>query len=108
MTPNKKPTVQQVVESAYAWADGDLENGKLLDQEDLLDLDDAFQHNIGDGLLEFLLRETSTDSGWFGDDAVKENSRAHWEQARGRMNTVLAEIKSIHDALFRFGPQSQD
>jgi hypothetical protein len=93
------PTIAQIVHSAYAWGNGDMPLGEILAPEDCSD------ESLGDGLLEFLLRETGTDRAWYGDEAPAENDLAHWEQARARMETVLAEVQSVYRALHLYGPQ---
>jgi hypothetical protein len=98
-TGGSTPSVLQVVQSSYAWGNGDMTYGEILDPED------CSPDWIGDGLLEFLIRETSPDEAWFGEDAPAENALEHWEQARYRMEKVLAEVQSVYEALHKYGPQ---
>lgn len=97
-TGGSGPSLLQIVHSAYAWGNGDMEHG------DILAIEDCSDEYLGDGLLEFLLRETSPDTAWYGDEAPEEDSLHHWEQARARMATVLAEVQSVYDALHKYGP----
>ena len=98
-TGGSGPSLLQIVHSAYAWGNGDMTYGEILAIEDCSD------EALGDGLLEFLLCETGTDRAWFGDEAPAEDSFHHWEQARARMATVLAEVQSVYYAVHKYGPQ---
>lgn len=98
--PRTTVTVKQVVCSAYAWGNGDLHHSEILAPEDCTDEGD------GDSLLAFLLAETSPDCGWYGSDAPECDTLEHWEEARARIRTVLAEVFSVYNALHRLGPQS--
>lgn len=85
-------TVQQVVESAYDWACGDLTRGTWIA---IGDLGRAF----GDSLRDFLVRETGNDEAWLGDEAPPANSTAHWVQAIERMKEVKAQCGEVLEAL---------
>lgn len=89
-------TVQQVVQSAYHQTD------ELLP---LMDLSYPGEE-VGDGLLEFIIRETHLEVDEDDEDDISQDSLEHWEMARRRMDTVLEEVTRVRDALYRYGPQA--
>lgn len=91
-------TLGQVVESAYAHANGDIDD---LD-EFVAPGDVDFSRNTLDNLLRFLLSELVE----IDDDCLTDTGDAsRWSEARRRADQVLKEVQSVRDALHRFGPK---
>jgi len=86
-------TVRSVVESAYAWANGDMALGNFVADEDC----ETRPFNTGDGLLDFILRETQSEE-------VEPNSPEHWLEAWSRMRQVQREVDMVVAALEKLAP----
>lgn len=97
-TDTQGPTLAQVVESAYGWANGDVRPGELVPQDEVGTMEryDAG----GDGLSVFLWRELVAD---FAVD--EKNTPAHWAIARQRCGQALLEVQAIYEALYKYGPE---
>jgi hypothetical protein len=90
--------IQQIVETAYARANGDWQSDGLIPVELL---EKPFSDS-GDSLRDFLLRETS-----FEDNGVGQDSTEHLDMALGRMEQVLAEVQGVVDALRQHSTQER-
>ncbi len=80
-----KPTLRQVVESGYGWANGDIEPRKL-------ETESRYDATTADGLIQFLLSETKPDG-------VAPNSAEHFAQARQRVAQAQYELSTVYHAL---------
>lgn len=89
----KPYTIAQIVESAYFWANGDMKRGTYVAAPEGAPVG-------GDGLLNFLLSETSVDEGM----DCPPNSPDHWSEAIQRMYTVLNEVSTVLEQLERHAP----
>lgn len=89
-------TVQQVVESAYGWAANNERDGEIVPVEDLTSEYD--RGDMGDGLIETILRETMD----WRDSGGPENGPEHWEMAIRRMQNMVRDCETVLEALYRY------
>lgn len=104
----EQPTVQQVVESAYGWANGDLTSGVMLPPDALYTRKDILE-GVGDRLLECMVSEASPLVEWYGKDvAPRPESFDHWAEAIRRLEQMQREVTSVVDALQQYAPEVVD
>lgn len=93
-------TVQQVVETAYAWAAVNERDGDIIPVEDLTPEPEFQRGEMGDGLIETILRETMD---WKDSGGAKDGPE-HWEMAVRRMQNMVRDCEAVLDALYRYDP----
>jgi hypothetical protein len=102
------PTLAQVVEAGYTWANGDRPRETFCDPDEIEAVArGAFDRapEVDDSFFDFILREAVGAAGEDGIGTIEAESPEHWAEVIRRMEQVSDEVDSIIRALERFRPK---